>query len=67
MHVIETKQVEGKLEWGEDCVADGSCASVNYKTSGIGKGLCTLNCVTLGESSDDETHEQQFTYLAVTE
>ena len=66
-HVIETKQAESELECGLHCVADGSCASVNYKTSGIGKGRCELNCKTLGESSDDETHDPEFTYLAVTE
>ena len=66
-HVIETKQAESELECGLHCVADGSCASVNYKTSGISKGRCELNCKTLGESSDDETHDPEFTYLAVTE
>jgi hypothetical protein len=51
-HVIKTKQAETELECGMHCVADGLCASVNYKTSEIGKGLCELNNKTLQERYD---------------
>ena len=54
-HVIETKQAYSEFECGLHCVADGSCASVNYKTSGIGKGRCELNNNTLQGASDKET------------
>ena len=37
-HVIKTNQAETELECGMHWVANGLCASVNYKTSGIGKG-----------------------------
>ena len=64
-HVIETKQADSELECGLYCVADGSCASVNYKTSGINKGRCELNSKTLQEASDEKTYNPQFTHLAV--
>ena len=32
----------------------GLCVSVNYKTSGIGKGRCGLNSNTLQDTSDDD-------------
>jgi hypothetical protein len=51
-HVIETKQAGSELECGIYCVANELCESVNYKTSGIGKGLCELNNKTLQDTSD---------------
>ena len=42
-HVIETRQAKTELECGIHCIQRESCVSVNYKTSGIGKGLCELN------------------------
>ena len=66
-HVIETKQAGSELECGLLCVADGSCASVNYKTSGIGKGRCELNNKTLQEASDEGTHKPEFTHLGIIE
>ena len=64
-HVIEAKQTETELECGMHCVAHGSCASVNYKTSGNGKGLCELNSKTLRETSDDDesTRNPEFNHL----
>ena len=64
-HVIKIKQADSELECGIYCVADGSCASVNYKISGIGKGRCELNNRTLQEASDKETYNPEFTHLAV--
>jgi hypothetical protein len=66
-HVMETKQAESELECGMCCVADGSCTSVNYKTSGIGKGLCELNNKTFQETSDadEKTHNPEFNHLAI--
>ena len=60
-HVIETKQADSELECGLYCVADGSCASVNYKTLGIGKGRCELN----SKTSDEEIRNPEFTHLVV--
>ncbi|XP_028396197.1 uncharacterized protein LOC114520171 [Dendronephthya gigantea] len=46
------------------CVAHGLCASINYKTSGIGKGLCELNSKKTQETSDvDEKANPEFNYL----
>ncbi|XP_028407430.1 contactin-associated protein like 5-3-like [Dendronephthya gigantea] len=42
-HVIETKHAETDSECSMRCLGLGSCVSVNYKISGIGKGLCELN------------------------
>jgi hypothetical protein len=66
-HVIKTKQAETELECGMHCVADGSCASVNYKTSGIGKGLCELNSKTLQDASDADgnLHNPEFNHLYI--
>ena len=65
-HVIETKQAESELQCGMHCVADGSCASVNYKTYGIGKGLCELNNKTRPETSDaDKKTNPEFNHLHV--
>ena len=50
-HVINTKQAGSEFECIMHCLADGSCASVNFKTSGINKGLCELNNSTLLEKS----------------
>ena len=65
-HVLETKQTDSELECGMHCVKVGSCASVNYKTSGIGKGLCELNTKTLREVSDeDRMHNSEFIHLYI--
>ena len=66
-HVIETKQAESELQCGTRCVGDGSCTSVNYKTSGIGKGLCELNSKTLQEISnpDENMHNIEFNHLYI--
>ena len=65
-HVIETKQAQSERECGMYCVRDGSCESVNYKTSGIGKGLCELNSKTLQEASEyDQETNPEFNHLHV--
>ena len=67
-HVIETKQAEGELQCSTHCVRVGSCVSVmNYKTSGIGKGLCELNSKTLQEISDpdENMHNPEFNHLYI--
>ena len=64
-HIIETKQADSELECGLHCVADGSCASVNYKTSGVGKGRCELNNKTVEETPNEETHNPDFVHLAL--
>ena len=68
-HVIETKQAGSELECGLHCLADTSCTSVNYKTSGIGKGRCELNDKTVEETPevDDKIHHPEFNHLAVVE
>ena len=53
-HVIETRQAETELECGIHCLGHGSCVSVNYKTSGIDKGLCELNNKALEEITDHD-------------
>ena len=63
-HIIDTKQADNEFECGIHCVADGSCASVNYKTSGEDKGRCELNDKTLQEIPDGGTHDPEFTHLA---
>ena len=64
-HVIETKQAGSELECGLHCIANKSCTSINYKTSGIGKG--ELNDKTVEETPDvhDKIHDPEFNHLAV--
>ena len=67
-HVIETKQAGSELECGLNCIGNGSCLSVNYKTSGVGKSRCELNNKTLQETSlNEETYKPEFIHLAFIE
>ena len=64
-YVIKTKQTYSETECGMSCVADKSCASVNYKISGIGKGRCELNNETIKEVPDKETYKPEFIHLVI--
>ena len=65
-HVFDTKQAGSEFECGLYCVREESCASVNYKTSGIGKGRCELNNKTYQDTSDgDEETNPEFIHLIV--
>ena len=65
-HVVETKQAGSENECGMYCVRHRSCASANYKTSGVGKGLCELNNKKLQEISDaDDKTNLEFNHLDV--
>ena len=66
-HVYERKQADSELACSLSCVGDESCASVNYKTSGIGKGLCELNKKATKERSevDEKIHDPEFIHLAI--
>ena len=66
-HVIKTKQSGGEIECGLHCVAEKSCTSINYKTSGIGKGRCELNDKTVERTSkvDEKIHHPEFNHLVV--
>ena len=66
-HVIETRQAETEFECGLHCVRHGSCVSVNYKTSGIGKGLCELNSKTLQQIADqnENVNNPDFSHLYI--
>ena len=52
-------QADSELECGLHGIADKLHTSVNYKTSGIGKGRCELNNKTVEETpeGDDKTHD----------
>ncbi|XP_028396184.1 uncharacterized protein LOC114520158 [Dendronephthya gigantea] len=65
-HVIDTKQAESEFECGLHCVRKESCASVNYKISGIGKGRCELNNDAIQETSNgDEETNPEFNHLVI--
>ncbi|XP_028414790.1 contactin-associated protein like 5-3-like [Dendronephthya gigantea] len=66
-HVIETIHAETELECSMHCAAHGSCVSVNFKTSGIGKGRCELNNRTLKDKSEDDEsmNEPDFKHLYI--
>ncbi|XP_028396104.1 uncharacterized skeletal organic matrix protein 5-like isoform X2 [Dendronephthya gigantea] len=61
-NVIETKQAETESECGMYCVRHETCASANYKTSGIGKGRCELN--TISSDAEKETNPE-FNHLVI--
>ena len=71
-HVIETKHAKTESECGIHCLGHGSCVSVNYKISGIGKGLCELNSeIRIQDKSDEEkismfNHEFNHYYIIKT-
>ena len=65
-HVFDTKQAGNERECGLYCVREESCTSVNYKTSGIGKGRCELNNKVFEEASKgDEETNPEFNYLVI--
>ncbi|XP_028413647.1 uncharacterized protein LOC114536500 [Dendronephthya gigantea] len=65
-HVIETKQAEFEFDCGLICARHKSCASINYKTSGIGKGRCELNNKTHQDiTDDDKTSTPEFNHLVI--
>ena len=68
-HVMKTKQADSDLVCGLYCIADKSCTSINYKTSGIGKGRCELNNKTAEGTSDvdEKIHHPEFNHLVVIE
>ena len=68
-HVMETRQADSELKCGFYCAKNKSCKSINYKTSGVGKGLCELNNKTIEETSDvdDKIDNPEFNHLAVIE
>ena len=48
------------------CVRHGSCASVNYKVSGLGRGMCELNDKAIPEASGtDEESNPEFVHLYI--
>ena len=61
------KQVGSELECSMHYVADGSCVSVNFKTSGIGKGQCDLNNKTLEDipDADENAQNPEFNHLYI--
>ena len=64
-YVIETKQAESELKCGMHCVAKESCASINYKTSGVGKGLCELNSKPSPKEISKRLHKPEFNHLYI--
>ena len=66
-HVYERKQTSNEFACSLSCVRDESCESVNYKTSGIGKGLCELNKKATQERSEVEKkiRDPEFIHLAM--
>ena len=64
-HVIETRQAESELKCGMHCVGKESCASVNYKTSGVGKGLCELNSKPSQDEISERLHKPEFNHLFI--
>ena len=64
-HVVETKQAESELECGTHFVGKESCASANYKTSGVGKGLCELSSKPSRDEISKQLHKPEFNHLFI--
>ena len=61
------KQTESELECSMHCVRNDLCSSVNYKTTGIGKGLCELNEKTTQKVSGagEKILDPEFNHLVI--
>ena len=65
-HVIESTKTNNDIECAMYCVRHGSCASVNYKVSGLGRGMCELNDKALHEASGtDEESNPEYVHLYI--
>ena len=64
-YVIRTTKAKSEQECATHCFKESQCASVNFKTSGDGKGLCELNSKTLDEESNEATHDLEFNHLDI--
>jgi hypothetical protein len=64
-YVFRTIKTKWEQECATHCFRDNLCASVNYKISGIGKGLCELSNKTLDEASNEGTHDLEFNHLDI--
>ena len=65
-HVIETKHAYTDLECRMYCLRNTLCASVNYKISGIDKGLCELNNKA-SDVAEAMTHNLEFNHFSIIE
>ena len=62
-HVYERKQTGSEFACRLSCLRDESCASVNYKTSGVGKDLCELNNkITQERSKVEKIRDPEFNH-----
>ena len=64
-HVIETKKSGSELECSRHCVSKESCESVNYRTSGVGKGLCELNSKPSQREISERLRKPEFNHLFI--
>jgi hypothetical protein len=64
-YVFRTTETKREQECATRCFRDNLCASVNYKISGVRKGLCELNSKTLDEASSEETPNLEFNHLDI--
>jgi hypothetical protein len=64
-HVVRSIKAQFEQECATHCFRDSVCASVNYKISGVGRGLCELNDKTLDEKSNEATHDLEFNHLDI--
>ena len=69
-HAFLRKQAESKLECmycSMHCARNDLCSSVNYKTTGIGKGLCELNDKTMQKvsSADEKRLKPEFNHVVI--
>ncbi|XP_028396056.1 uncharacterized protein LOC114520053 [Dendronephthya gigantea] len=64
-HIFRTEKAESEFECVLHCFKETGCASVNYKTSGIDKGLCELNNMTMNDSLDEAVYNLEYTHLEI--
>ena len=67
-HALGTEQAKNELECALFCARHTSCTSINYKTSGVGKGLCELNNQHVQEMPEGEHKTYnlaEFTHLKI--
>ena len=63
--VIKTEQAISEAQCGSLCSRVSSCASVNYKKSGLNQGMCELNDKLVEECEENRRVNYEFDYLEV--
>ena len=63
-HVLRTENAGSEFQCVIYCLNFMPCASINYKTAGIDKGLCEMNSEVIDDSTNIGTDNLEYNYLS---